>query len=158
MPSWKVHLVFNSLLLFVWIKFLLNYSFVNDYILLIFLIFFNSFLSIFPDVDYPKSRIRDVLAVMLASIATIYFFLNLTFNSILSLLVSFVFLYILFKFFPTKHRGITHNFWFSALFSFVLTGILRMMFDFSLINFVIYFIFILSGYVSHLFLDMMRIQ
>jgi len=157
MSSWKTHLIFNSLLLFVWIKFLLNYGFVNDYFLLILLIFFSLFLSIFPDVDYSKSRIRDTLALIIASIITIYFFLNLTFNSILSLLISFIFLYILFRFFPTKHRGITHNFWFSVLFSLILTGILWMMFNFSLINFIVYFLFILSGYVSHLFLDMMRI-
>ena len=157
MPSWKTHFIFNSLLLFVWIKFLLNYGFVNDYFLLILLISFSLFLSIFPDVDYSKSRIRDTLALIIASIITIYFFLNLTFNSILSLLISFIFLYILFRFFPTKHRGITHKFWFSVLFSLILTGILWMMFNFSLINFIVYFLFILSGYMSHLFLDMMRI-
>jgi membrane-bound metal-dependent hydrolase YbcI (DUF457 family) len=153
MPSWKKHLTFNAFLQLIWIKFLFDYGFVDNYTLLIFLIFFSSFLSLFPDVDTSKSNIRNVLSLILASTIMVYFFLNSDPNSIFLTITGFVFLYVLFKFFPMKHRGITHNFWFSMFFSFVVTAMLWMIVNFSSINFLVYFFFVLSGYVSHLFLD-----
>jgi membrane-bound metal-dependent hydrolase YbcI (DUF457 family) len=153
MPSWKKHLTFNAFLQLIWIKFLFDYGFVDNYTLLIFLIFFSSFLSLFPDVDTSKSNIRNVLSLILASTIMVYFFLNSDPNSIFLTITGFVFLYVLFKFFPMKHRGITHNFWFSMFFSFVVTTMLWTIVNFSSINFLVYFFFVLSGYVSHLFLD-----
>ena len=152
MPSWKVHLIFNSLFLFVWVRFILNYNFINDYILLIFLIFFNTFLTIFPDVDCSKSKIRDIFAIILASITTVYLSFNLGFNPVY-FIISFILLYILFRFFPTKHRGFTHSFWFSIFLSLIITTIIWITFNSSLLNLSIYFLLILSGYLSHLFLD-----
>lgn len=153
MPSWKVHLIFNFLILVVWIKFLLTYGLVNDYSLLGLMIFFSSFLSIFPDIDCTKSGIRTFLAVLLASVIIIYFFLVSVLNSIISLLFSFTFLFFLFKFFPTEHRGITHTFWFSISFSFLITLILWISLGFSSHGFLIYFFLLLTGYLSHIFLD-----
>ena len=153
MPSWKTHLAFNSFILLAWIIILLNYGLVNDYFLLLILIFFSSFLSVFPDIDTWKSDIRNLLSFVLASVVTVYFFFNMSFNSVLSLFVSFILIYILLRFFPTKHRGITHKFWFSVFFSFMLTMILWLFFNFSLGNFLVYFVVLLSGYLSHLFLD-----
>ena len=152
MPSWKIHLIFNSLFLFVWVKFLLNYGFIDNYVSLLFLIFFNMFLAIFPDVDSSKSKIRGVFAIILTSITTVYLFFNSTFN-LDYLLISFVFFYILFRFFPTKHRGFTHSFWFSILLSLVIATMIWIKFSSSLLNIIVYFFFILSGYLSHLFLD-----
>jgi len=153
MPSWKTHLSFNFFILLIWVIILLNYGFINNFFLLIITVFFSSFLSIFPDVDTWKSDIRNLFSFVLASIIIVYFFFNLSFNSIFSLLISFILIYILFRFFPTKHRGITHKFSFSVFFSFMLTIILWALFNFSLINFLVYFTVILSGYLSHLFLD-----
>ena len=152
MPSWKVHLIFNSLLLFVWIRFLLNYGLISDYVLLLFLIFFNTFLTIFPDVDSSKSKIRDFFAVILASITTVYLFLNSNFN-VVYLLMGFISFYVIFKFFPTKHRGFMHSFWFSIVLSLLITVMVWVAFTFSFLNLIVYFFFILSGYLSHLFLD-----
>jgi hypothetical protein len=152
MPSWKVHLIFNSLFLFVWVRFLLNYGFISDYILLLFLIFFNTFLTIFPDIDSSKSKIRDVFAIIIASVITVYLFLNSSFNFVY-LLIGFVSFYIIFKFFPTKHRGFTHSLWFSILLSLVITVMVWITFNPSLQNLGIYFFLIFSGYLSHLFLD-----
>jgi hypothetical protein len=152
MPSWKIHFIFNSLFLFVWVRFLLNYSFITDYILLIFLMFFNTFLTIFPDVDSSKSKIRNVFAFMLASMITIYFFFNSNYNFVY-LLIGFLSFYILFKYFPTKHRGFTHSFWFSIFLSLIITSMTWMIFRSSLLNLSVYFLFILSGYLSHIFLD-----
>jgi len=153
MPSWKVHLIFNLILVFIWIRILLNYGFVNDYLLIISLVIFSSFLSVFPDIDTPKSKIRDYFSIIIATIIVLYLVLNLTINSLLSLFVTFIFLYLLFRFFPVKHRGITHSFGFSILFSFVMIMILWFMLGFSLTEFMIYFLVILTGYLSHIFLD-----
>jgi len=152
MPSWKVHLIFNSLFLFVWVKFLLNYGFINDYILLLFLILFNTFLTMFPDVDSSKSKIRDFFAIILSSMITIYLLLNSNYNFVY-LLIGFMSFYILFRFFPTKHRGFTHSLWFSILLSLIITVMVWITFSSSLLKLGIYFFFILSGYLSHLFLD-----
>jgi len=153
MPSWKVHLIFNLILVFVWIRVLLNYGFVNDYLLMASLILFSSFLSVFPDIDTPKSKIRDYFSIIIATIIVLYLIVNLTIESLLSLFVTFIFLYLLFRFFPVKHRGITHSFGFSILFSFVMTLVLWFMFNFSLTEFIVYFLVILTGYLSHIFLD-----
>jgi membrane-bound metal-dependent hydrolase YbcI (DUF457 family) len=116
------------------------------------LIFFNIFLTIFPDVDSSKSKIRNVFAVILASMTTVYLLLNSNYN-IVYLLIGFISFYILFRFFPTKHRGFTHSFWFSIFLSFIMTSIIWLTFSFPLLNLSIYFFFILSGYLSHIFLD-----
>ncbi len=153
MPSWKTHLTVNSFLLLLWIVLFLNYSFIGNYFLLLLLIFFSYFLSIFPDIDTWKSKIRSIFSFILASIAIVFFFFNMSFNSVFSIIISFIFIYILFRFFPTKHRGITHTFPFSMFPSFILTILLWLLFDFSMISFLVYFAVILSGYLSHLFLD-----
>ncbi len=153
MPSWKVHTLFNLLFTIIWIRLLFNFSLIDNYVLLGFLILFNIFASVFPDIDTSKSKVRDYTSLTLATLITIYFLLNLRFTSILSMLFSFIFLYLLIKYFPLKHRGITHTIWFSIGFSIVLTIILWLMFGFSLVNFVVYFMIILFGYLSHLFLD-----
>ena len=154
MPKWKVHLLFNTILIFFWVQLLLSLNLVDDYIILTILIFFSYFLSIFPDIDYSKSPVRRVFALILACIFTVYLFMNSSINSILLMSACFIILYISFRFFPTKHRGITHNFWFSSILSFVIATIFGIIFNFSFINFILYFLFILSGYLSHLFLDM----
>ena len=153
MPSWKTHLTVNSFVLLIWVILLFNYGFINNYFLLILLIFFSAFLSIFPDIDTWKSKIRDLFSLLLALVLTAYFLFNISFNSIFSLLAIFILIYILFRFFPTKHRGITHKFWFSVFFCLVITIILWLLFNFSMISFLVYFLVLLSGYLSHLFLD-----
>lgn len=153
MPSWKTHITINFFVLLSWVILLFNYGFINNYFLLIILIFFSSFLSIFPDIDTWKSKIRNIFSFVLTSVVIVYFFFNMNFNSVLSLLVSFVLVYVLFRFFPTKHRGITHKFSFSVFFCFILTIVLWLLFNFSMVDFFVYFLVILSGYLSHLFLD-----
>lgn len=153
MPSWKVHLIFNLILVFIWIRVLLNYSFLNDYLLMVSLVILSSFLSVFPDIDTSKSKIRDYFSIIITSIIVLYLIINLTIESFLSLFVTFTFLYLLFRFFPVKHRGITHSFGFSVLFSFLMTVILWFMFGFSLTEFMVYFFVIFTGYISHLSLD-----
>ena len=153
MPSWKTHLTFNFFVLLVLVIILLNHGFIENYFLLIFLVFFSSFLSIFPDIDTWKSNIRNLFSFLLASIVTVYFFFTMSFDSVFSFIISFVLIYIFLRFFPTKHRGITHKFSFSVSLSFMLTIVLWILFNFSTISFLVYFLVLLSGYLSHLFLD-----
>ena len=153
MPNWKWHILLNSVVLIFWIWVLLNFGFLDDYVLLILLVFFNSFLTVFPDIDSTKSGIRDFFAVLIACILLIYVMYKFSVESIVYLFLSFIFLYLFFKFFPTKHRGITHKFWFSLIPSFIFVLILWFMFGFGLIEFFVYFLFILSGYLSHIFID-----
>lgn len=153
MPSWKKHLIFNSLLILAWLIFFFSYDLINNYLLLLFLISFSYFFSLFPDIDTSKSYIRNILSFLLAFTLVVYLFFNLNIHSFLQMMFSFVILYVFFRFFPTKHRGMTHSLWFSVLCSFFVTIILWLIFHFSSSRFMIYFFFILSGYVSHLFLD-----
>jgi len=153
MPSWKTHLMFNTLFIIVWIILFFNYGFINDYLLLIFMIFINYFLSTFPDIDSTKSDIRNFFAITLALIVLFYFVFNFFIESLTFFFLGFVILYLLFRFFPTKHRGITHNFWFSVSASFIITIVSFFVFKFSFRVFLVYFLFLLSGYLSHIILD-----
>jgi len=155
MPNWKVHLLFNFFLVLIWIFFLLNLGLFGNSILMILLVFLSSFFSIFPDIDSPKSEIRDFFAVIIASFIVVYSIFNFSLSSILYILVGFIFLYLFLRFFPTKHRGVTHSIWFSIFVSLLFTIILSQVFSFSFKNFFIYFFFLLSGCLSHLFLDML---
>ena len=154
MPSWKTHILFNLFLLILWMKFFLDLNFLGNVLSLIILTFFNLFLSIFPDIDSSKSEIRNYSAFVIAAFLLVYFVIDFDLHSITTVLLSFIFLYLFFRFFPIKHRGITHNFWFSILLSFILVTILGLFFNFTLEISLVYFLFLLSGYLSHLFLDM----
>ena len=153
MSSWKTHLLFNSFILLFWLISLFNYNLINNYFLLILLFFFGSFLSVFPDIDTWKSDIRNLLSFALASIITVYFFFNMNFNSVLSLVTIFILVYLFFRLFPTKHRGITHKLSFSIFSCLMVTIILWIIFNFSMVSFIIYFLVLLSNYLSHLILD-----
>ena len=145
--------MFNTLFIIVWIILFFNYGFINDYLLLIFMIFINYFLSTFPDIDSTKSDIRNFFAITLALIVLFYFVFNFFIESLTFFFLGFVILYLLFRFFPTKHRGITHNFWFSVSASFIITIVSFFVFKFSFRVFLVYFLFLLSGYLSHIILD-----
>jgi len=155
MPHWKVHLLFNFFIIIVWIFLLFNLKLFGNPILMVLLIFLSSLFSILPDIDSPKSEIRDFFAVIIASFIIVYFILNFFLNSVLYVSVGFIFLYLFFRFFPTKHRGLTHSIWFSIFMTLILTIVLSQIFSFSFREFFIYFFFILSGYLSHLFLDLL---
>ena len=153
MPSWKIHLAVSFFISFIWVVLLFDHGLISNYFLLILIILSSSFMSVFPDIDTWKSNIRNLFSFILASMIIVYFSFNLSPNTIFSLIIGFISLYVLFRFFPTKHRGLTHKLSFSVFFCSVITIILWIMFNFSIINFVVYFLVLLSGYLSHLFLD-----
>jgi len=118
-----------------------------------FLILFNILATVFPDIDTPKSKIRGYVSLILTIVVTGYLVINFSLNSIISVVLTFIFIYLVIRFFPTKHRGITHTFWFSLVFSSGLTFILWLMFEFSGFEFGVYYLVIFWGYLSHLILD-----
>jgi membrane-bound metal-dependent hydrolase YbcI (DUF457 family) len=68
-------------------------------------------------------------------------------------LAYFFLAYFLITFIPTKHRGITHTFVFSILFSILTTSLFYLIFSLDLRKTLFYFSIIFSVYVLHLFLD-----
>ncbi|MBD3155859.1 MAG: hypothetical protein GF368_04340 [Candidatus Aenigmarchaeota archaeon] len=153
MPSWKVHLIFDMIILIVILGTLYGWGLITDYILIIFLTLFNLLATISPDIDTPKSNIRKYLSLLLSVIITVYLIINFSLGSIFYGLLGFIIVYLVIRFFPTKHRGATHKLWFSLVFSLGMTSILWFMFNFSGFEFGIYFLIIFWGYLSHLILD-----
>lgn len=150
MPSWKIHLLFNSFFLPIFIKLFLSFD--PNYSILLILIPFNILASVFPDIDSTKSKIRNAFAIIIALTAILYFF-NIGIDSMIILFICFVAFYLFIRFFPTKHRGITHDVIFSIVFSLIATTIIWIIFAFSSTVFVVCFLIIFFGYASHMFLD-----
>lgn len=115
MPSWKIHLIFNLIFIPLFWKIFLGNLFLENLLLFFFLLFLYGLFSVFPDIDTSKSKIRDYISLILAVLITILFMFNI--NSIIFLPIGFLVLYLFFKYFPTKHRGFTHSFWFCLFLS-----------------------------------------
>ncbi|MEM5870246.1 MAG: metal-dependent hydrolase [Candidatus Aenigmatarchaeota archaeon] len=153
MPDWKVHLIFGLLLLSFWLTFNKIFPLLETDIqkttLLILLV---PFVSIFPDIDMKKSKSRKVFAFFVSTqIALLYFTL---FPATWYYGLAYFFLsYFLITLLPTKHRGITHSFPFSLVFSFFLTFIFLPIFNFNPHNFFSFFFLVFSAYSLHLLLD-----
>lgn len=153
MPSWKIHLIFNLIFLIIVLNFLYRNELLVDPFSIIFLIIFNILATIFPDIDTPKSKIRQYVSLILALTLIFYFIINFSINSFLSLTISFLSIYLFIRFFPTKHRGVTHKLWFSVIFSLGAGFILWFLFRYNIFEFLVYSLVIFIGYLSHLILD-----
>jgi len=154
MASWRYHILFSFLFLIPWLGFLLTLDLIHGWTMLISLFILNIFASLIPDVDTSKSKIRNYVSLILALLLTFYLLPNLSSHSSFSLLLLPVSIYFLMRYFPTQHRGFTHTISFSLIFSILLSTILWFLLNFSTIEFLIYFLTILLGYISHLLLDM----
>jgi len=153
MPSWKIHLIFDLIFVIVFASFLIKNVLINNIFLLIFLVFFNILATLFPDIDTPKSKIRKYISLTLALIFGGYLITNFSLKSIFSLVISSFLFYLIIRFFPTKHRGVTHTFLFGIILSIILTFVLWFLFEISLNQLGVSFLIILWGYLSHLILD-----
>lgn len=119
MPDWKGHLISSLSLVIFWISILhfVNFQLTFDSIASI--IALSVFTSLFPDIDMRGSKIRNTLSFVTAAVAIaayIFFFKETWYYAP----VYFVLLYLILKYLPTKHRGVTHTFGFSIIFSAVL--------------------------------------
>lgn len=152
MPDWKTHLIFSLFLVIAWISVFYFANFQLNVETLIALIILTVFASLFPDIDMRRSKIRDVLSFIVAAVAVgayILFYAQTWYYAP----VYFVLLYLILKYLPTKHRGITHTFKFSILFSIVLATVYFIFNPFVLGELALWFVVVLSSYNLHLVLD-----
>ena len=151
MPSWKAHILINLIFFVFWLKLvfslgLIEIPFVLSLIPLIIL------LSVFPDIDTSKSKIRKLTSLIIAFLITLILLLFYTIEWH-DLLFVFLLAYLLFRFFPIKHRGITHNIYFSIIFCFLTVVLIYIFFEIDFLTAILTFLILLFSYNSHLFFD-----
>jgi len=153
MPEWKVHLIFGLLLLVLWLNTINILSLmVLNFQKLVALILLIPFVSTFPDIDTKQSKSRKALSLILSvSISLLYMFLFP--SSWYYGFAYFFILYFLMRLLPTKHRGFTHSFKFSLVFSISITYLLYLAFSFNQTEFLSWFLLIALTYTLHLVLD-----
>ena len=148
MPNWKVHI---ALTLFLYLIFINIFSFeIKLSIAAILLLIFSSLL---PDLDHPKSKIRNFVTGLSFLLTFVSLFLVLNYELESRLVVSFLgssLIYVLFSNLPFKHRGrkSLHQ-WHLSLF---VPFCFAVVFYIIGINYLLAF-FILFGYFVHLLLD-----
>ncbi len=156
MPDWKTHLIFSLFLVIVWLYVLQFVGFHMDFEKTITIVIFSLFASLFPDIDMGRSKMRKTFSLLLslsASLAYIFFFIDTWYYAP----VYFALLYLILKYLPSKHRGITHTFKFSLLFSLVLSFLYSIFRNFLFVSFytgfVVWFLILFSSYNLHLVID-----
>jgi membrane-bound metal-dependent hydrolase YbcI (DUF457 family) len=151
MPDWKTHLIFSLLLVVAWVGTfnLLNVQMTApDVVLLSLIVVFS---SLFPDIDMKNSKMRDVFSLAIsATVSAAYLFLFP--SSWYYAFVYFIILYLILRYIPTKHRGVTHTFKFSILFSSAI-AFLYFIFNPTAADVVFWFVIVLSSYALHLLVD-----
>lgn len=152
MLDWKLHLIFGLLLAITFLGSFYFFQIELSIETIVSMIVMTMFTSLLPDVDLRKSKIRDLVSIISAAAISFIFIYFRTDEWYLSI-IYFLFLYILFKNIPTKHRGITHTFKFSFLFSIILAGIFYFLFTLNFENLLLWFTVILFSYNLHLVLD-----
>jgi len=110
------------------------------------------FISIFPDVDMKNSKSRKILGLFLSSIFLFLYLLIFTKTWYYGIAFS-ILLYFLIKLLPTKHRGITHTFPFSFIFSFAISLFFSFVLGLDFSSFFPFFLSVFSAYALHLLLD-----
>lgn len=154
MPDWKTHLIFSLLLVVAWMGAfnILKVRIATSNVALLTLVVV--FSSLFPDIDMKKSKMRDVFSLVIsAAVSAAYLFLFP--SSWYYAFVYFIILYLILRYIPTKHRGITHTFKFSLLFSAALASVYFIFNPFMMEDFILWFVIAFSGYGMHLFADRM---
>lgn len=154
MIDWKLHCIFALLLTIIWVGvfYFLQLSItVVDLVSLVVLIMFA---SLFPDVDMRKSKIRGVIS-LLAAIGVAFVYLLLYRETWYYAPAYFLILFFLFRYLPTKHRGIAHTYKFAVMFAAALSYLYYLLFSISFNRLMLWFVILFSAYSLHLILDMM---
>ena len=152
MPDWKTHFIFSLFLTITWISIFYFADLQLSFGSLVALVVLTVFTSFFPDIDTRRSKIRNAVSMAIAAIvAGVYMFFYM--ETWYYAPVYFVLLYLILKYLPTKHRGITHTFKFSILFSFVLAAVSIAFVQFSIESFLFWFFIVFSSYSLHLLID-----
>lgn len=152
MPDWKIHLLFGCLLAILWFNVFYFGKFLGEPLKAGFLLITSLFSTVFADVDEKKSKIRSFISFILAfsiSIAYLFFYTETWYYGPFY----FFILFFIFRFMPTKHRGFTHTFKFSVVFSAVLTIFFYFVLNLGRNDMIIWFGIIFLSYNLHLLLD-----
>jgi len=153
MPDWKVHIIFGFLFLALWLNTVNNFFSIKlSFKSLFILVLVVPFISIFPDIDSKQSKSRKLISLLLSLlISAVYVFLFP--SSWYYGIAYFCILYLLMRLLPTKHRGMTHNFLFSLIFSLATTFVLYLALNFGEAGFLSFFLLLFLIYCLHLVLD-----
>ena len=148
MPDWKIHAI-SALLVFALLLSLLPFQ--PDFSIMALLIFL--FSSLLPDLDHPRSLIRQVLGLFCSLFISVMFFISMEAGikmRLVSSIIMFLLVFLLFRKIPLRHRGrrSLHK-WKLGIILFLASLVV-----FFLIGFSVYLgVFILAGYWLHLGLD-----
>jgi hypothetical protein len=152
MPDWKVHLIFGCMLSVVWFNIFYFGRFLDEPIKAAFLLLLSMFCTLFPDIDEKHSKIRGFISMGLAFAICVAYVVIYPLTWYYSLFY-FVILSAIFNFLPSKHRGVTHSWKFSALFSSVLAIFFFIALGLSIPDGILWFSIIFLSYGMHLILD-----
>ncbi len=151
MPDWKIHTI--SVLLVYAVIFLL-FSFSLEFGIMALLILL--FSGLLPDLDHPRSLIRQLLGILCSLFISVIFFVSMAAGleiRLASSVIMFLLVFLLFRKLPLRHRGrkSLHKWRIGIIIS--LFSILLLWFA----NLSIYLsLFILTGYWLHLGLDRVK--
>jgi len=152
MIDWKLHLIFALLLALLWFAALYFAAVQLSGWELAALVALTAFASLFPDVDMKKSKIRSFVSLITAFALSLVYLLLYRATWYYAP-VYFLLLYFILKYLPTKHRGITHTFKFSLIFSIATAYLCHLLFAFTFNKLLFWFVVVLISYNLHLFLD-----
>lgn len=152
MPGWKVHVIFSLFLVIAWMSAFYYLDIPSGVRETAATVFFIVASSLFPDIDMKKSKVRDIFSLAIALSVSISYIIYSTSTWYYGP-VYFILLYYILRYLPTKHRGITHKFWFSILFSTVLSFSYLSLGQFTIQEFLLWFSVIFTGYGLHLLID-----
>lgn len=153
MPSWKTHILLNLIIFIFWVKLLFLIYPSIDIRYLFILLPLVIFVSIFPDIDTKRSKIREWISLVLATCIVILFLIIRATEIWYNIPISFLVLYFSLKYLPTHHRTLTHTLLFSFIFSLILTWIFWIFFTPTIGILFLTFLILFISYNSHLFFD-----
>lgn len=153
MPSWKTHIFVNLIIFIFWLRLLYYFKPQTSIAYSITMLLFVIISSVFPDIDTSKSKIRNWFAISFSLIATVVYLLNFNLNKWYNIFTFFIISYFVIRFFPTRHRGLTHTVKFSFFFSLVMFLPIFLLFGFDIITAIMTLAMLLLSYVSHIALD-----
>ena len=152
MPDWKIHLLFGCILAVFWFNIFYFGKFLSEPLKAILVLLISLFSTTFADIDEKKSKMRSFISFLLAFfISAIYIFIYT--DTWYYVPFYFLILFFIFRFVPSKHRGFTHSFKFSILFSAILILILYFVLGLNQNEAILWFGAIFLSYNLHLFLD-----
>jgi len=155
MPDWKTHVVFGLLVAIAWATAFPSLGIASSAEKTVSLVAVTSFASLFPDIDVRSSKMRGIIALLLAAsvaVAYAFFFPGTWYYGI----AYFCILYYLVRYLPTRHRGITHTPLFALVFSAAAVAVyvgFKQGQTFALADAAVWFLVPFSSYVVHLAID-----